>query len=265
MSEVRPLAADDIAAVTALYYRILRKGKTTPPAALAAYFRAFYLDGPYRDPEIPALVHVNDDGRVNGFVGVHSVPYLLGERRLRAAFCGALMSEDHESDPLAGARLLKAFISGPQDVSLSETANVISETMWTKLRGKAIPATASSGSAYSGRRDLPRPWAEKNQPCSERLYRLRASSMENCPESRALAVLCPPPHPRDSSWRMRIMQALRTPFSNSARRSSRGRTGPTAIWTMFSPMPSSSLLTVGRIWGWSRRKAANRSGLFCIT
>lgn len=139
MSEVRPLAADDIAAVTALYYRILRKGKTAPPAALAAYFRAFYLDGPYRDPEIPALVHVNDDGRVNGFVGVHSVPYLLGERRLRAAFCGALMSEDHESDPLAGARLLKAFISGPQDVSLSETANVISETMWTKLRGKAIP------------------------------------------------------------------------------------------------------------------------------
>lgn len=139
MSEVRPLAADDIGAVTALYYRILRHGKAAPPAALAAYFRAFYLDGPYHDPEIPALVHVNDSGRVNGFVGVHTVPYLLGDRRLRAAFCGALMSEDHESDPLAGARLLKAFIAGPQDVSLSETANVISETMWSKLRGKTIP------------------------------------------------------------------------------------------------------------------------------
>ncbi|HWU60395.1 MAG TPA: hypothetical protein VN112_00065 [Ensifer sp.] len=139
MSEVRPLAADDIGAVTALYYRILRQGKAAPPAALAAYFRAFYLDSPYRDPDIPALVHVADDGRVSGFVGVHLVPYLLGERKLRAAYCGALMSEDHESDPLAGARLLKAFISGPQDVSLSETANVISETMWTKLRGRTIP------------------------------------------------------------------------------------------------------------------------------
>lgn len=139
MSEVRPLSAEDIGAVTALYYRILRHSTAAPPAALSAYFRAFYLDGPYRDPDIPALVHVTDDGRVNGFVGVHSVPYLLGERRLRAAFCGALMSEDHESDPLAGARLLKAFVSGPQDVSLSETANVISETMWTKLRGKTIP------------------------------------------------------------------------------------------------------------------------------
>jgi hypothetical protein len=139
MSQVRPLAADDIGAVTALYHRILRHSKATPPAALGAYFRAFYLDGPCRDPDIPALVHVADDGRVSGFVGVHSVPYLLGERKLRAAYCGALMSEDHESDPLAGARLLKAFISGPQDVSLSETANVISETMWTKLRGKTIP------------------------------------------------------------------------------------------------------------------------------
>lgn len=140
MSEVRPLSADAIGAVTALYYRILRRSSVPPPPALSAYFRAFYLDGPYCDPEIPALVHVTDDGRVNGFVGVHSVPYLLGERRMRAAFCGALMSEDHESDPLAGARLLKAFVSGPQDVSLSETANVISETMWTKLRGKTIPA-----------------------------------------------------------------------------------------------------------------------------
>ncbi|SOC82171.1 hypothetical protein SAMN05421890_0561 [Ensifer adhaerens] len=139
MSEVRPLSADDIGAVAALYYRILRHGRSAPPAALAAYFRAFYLDGPYRDADIPALVHVNDTGRVSGFVGVHSVPYLMGERRLRAAFCGALMSEDHESDPLAGARLLKAFISGPQDVSLSETANVISETMWTKLRGRTLP------------------------------------------------------------------------------------------------------------------------------
>ncbi|MCD2172510.1 hypothetical protein [Rhizobium sp. C4] len=139
MSEVRPLSADDVGAVTALYYRILRHSKAPPPAALSAYFRAFYLDGPYRDPDIPALVHVADNGHVNGFVGIHSVPYLLGERRLRAAFCGALMSEDHESDPLAGARLLKAFVSGPQDISLSETANVISETMWTKLRGRTIP------------------------------------------------------------------------------------------------------------------------------
>jgi hypothetical protein len=139
MSEVRPLSTEDLEAVTALYFRVLRRNKATPPRALVDYFRSFYLDGPYRDPEIPALVHLNDGGRVTGFVGVHCVPYLVANRPIRAAFCGALMSEDHETDPLAGARLLKAFIAGPQDVSLSETANVVSETMWTKLRGRTLP------------------------------------------------------------------------------------------------------------------------------
>lgn len=139
MSEVRPLSAQDVEAVTALYFRVLRRNSAQPSRALIDYFRSFYLDGPFRDPTISALVHVNDHGRVNGFVGVHCVPYLIGDRHIRAAFCGALMSEDHETDPLAGARLLKAFIAGPQDVSISETANVISETMWSRLRGQAIP------------------------------------------------------------------------------------------------------------------------------
>lgn len=140
MSEVRALAAGDIDAVTALYLRILRRDKNAPSRALTDYVRSFYFDGPYRDPEIPALVHVSDTGKITGFVGVHTVPYLIGEAKARAAFCGALMSEDHESDPLAGARLLKAFFSGPQDISVSETANVVSEAMWTRLRGQTIPA-----------------------------------------------------------------------------------------------------------------------------
>lgn len=139
MSEVRPLSAKDIEAVAALYGRILRGSKVPPAQALETYFRTFYLDGPFRDADIPALVHVNDVGRVTGFVGVHTVPYIIGEQRLRAAFCGALMSEDHSADPLAGARLMKAFINGPQDISLSETANVISENIWSRLRGQTIP------------------------------------------------------------------------------------------------------------------------------
>lgn len=108
MSEVRPLSVNEIEAVTALYLRVLRRSSSPPTRALVDYFRSFYLDGPFRDTDIPALVHVNDDGRVSGFVGVHCVPYLVGGSRIRAAFCGALMSEDHETDPLAGARLLKA-------------------------------------------------------------------------------------------------------------------------------------------------------------
>jgi hypothetical protein len=138
MSAVRPLEASDIDAVTALYYRILRHESSPPPRSLCNYMREFYLDGPYRETDIPALVHVDDDGRISGFVGVHTVPFMHEGKRLRAAFCGALMVDDYKTNPLGGARLLKAFFDGPQDISFSETANVVSQSMWEKLRGNVL-------------------------------------------------------------------------------------------------------------------------------
>jgi len=140
MRTVRPFVAADVAAVTKLYYRILRNKGHAPPQRLHDYMRSFYLDGLFRDAHIPSLVHTTDDGRISGFVGVHVVPYLLDGKRLRAAFCGALMVEDHAVDPMAGARLLKSFLDGPQDLSFSETANAVSQSMWEKLRGNVLTA-----------------------------------------------------------------------------------------------------------------------------
>jgi hypothetical protein len=72
-------------------------------------------------------------------VGVNLVPMVFSGRRLKAAFCGALMVEDPKRDPLAGARLLKAFLSGSQDLSVSETANKTSLEMSRALKGVAFP------------------------------------------------------------------------------------------------------------------------------
>lgn len=138
MTAVRPLEASDIDAVTALYYRILRRESSPPPRSLCNYMREFYLDGPFRETDIPALVHVGEDGNITGFVGVHTVPFMHEGKRLRAAFCGALMVDDHKANPLAGARLLKAFFDGPQDISFSETANAVAQSMWEKLRGDVL-------------------------------------------------------------------------------------------------------------------------------
>ncbi len=43
------------------------------------------------------------------------------------------MVDRHEQNPLAGARLLRAFLTGPQDISLTETANALALGMWQKL------------------------------------------------------------------------------------------------------------------------------------
>ncbi|OHV79747.1 hypothetical protein [Ensifer sp. LCM 4579] len=139
MSDIRPLRSEDIPAVAGLFQKIFRNSDDTPPQALTAYLRHLYLEAPDSDPEIAPLVHVNDAGRVSGFVGVNALPMRHNGRSLRAAICGSLMVEDRDSDPMAGARLLKAFLAGPQDLSFSETASEISTQMWTRLRGLVLP------------------------------------------------------------------------------------------------------------------------------
>ncbi len=139
MSLVRSLEAADVPAVAAMFQRMLRNIRSPPPASLVDYMGKFYLESPERSDGIDSLVHVDDTGRISGFVGVHALPMTLEGRPLRAAICGSLMVDGRDRDPMAGARLLKGFIDGPQDLSFSETANEVSTQLWTRLRGVILP------------------------------------------------------------------------------------------------------------------------------
>jgi hypothetical protein len=97
-----------------------------------------FVTGPWADAEITSLVHQRPEGTISGFMGVVPLPLRWGEKRLRGAMCGTLMVDGRDDDPLAGARLMRTFLSGPQDVSLSETASDVSAGMWTKLRGTVL-------------------------------------------------------------------------------------------------------------------------------
>lgn len=139
MSLIRPFEPGDLNHVAALYQRTFATSGTEPSSKLAQCLNEFYLEGPSADPDIPSLVHVGDGGEISGFVGVNLVPMAFAGRRMRVAFCGALMVENPRDDPLAGARLLKAFLAGRQDLSISETANKTSLEMSKALRGVALP------------------------------------------------------------------------------------------------------------------------------
>ncbi|MBX3568926.1 MAG: hypothetical protein KF914_12765 [Rhizobiaceae bacterium] len=137
MSSLRPMEPGDASSVARLYLRILKRRDRLPSPGLVETIRRFYCDGPFRQADIPSLVHVAE-GEVTGFVGVHSVPMLHRARKLRAAYCGSLMVDNRSAAPLAGAMLLKTFLAGPQDVSISETANAVAQGMWLRLRGHVL-------------------------------------------------------------------------------------------------------------------------------
>lgn len=139
MSAIRFFEERDLPVVATMMHRVLQRGKGDAPAALQDYMRRFYLEGPGLQDDLRSLVHVNDDGKVSGFLGVHVLPMIHGERHLRAAVSSSFMVEEGNRDPLAGARLMKAFQGGAQDLSFSETSNHTSTQMWTRLRAVPMP------------------------------------------------------------------------------------------------------------------------------
>ncbi len=139
MSIIRALTVQDLPVVANMLQRVLRDERSPAPASLVDYMRRFYLDAPGCGGDIASLVHETDAGEVSGFIGVHVLPMNWGDRKLRAAICSSFMVAEANRDPMAGARLMKAFMDGPQDLSFSETANHISTQMWTRLRGITLP------------------------------------------------------------------------------------------------------------------------------
>lgn len=122
-----------------LFQSLLRKSGQPSTPDLEAYLASVFLAGPQQDPEMSSRVHLREDGTVNGFIGVLPMPLQVHGRALRGALCCTMMVENHTEDPFAGARLMRAFLTGPQDISLTETANAISTAMWRKLNATILP------------------------------------------------------------------------------------------------------------------------------
>lgn len=122
-----------------MFHRILRKQRGNAPRGLQDYLLHLFTDPPCSVDGIHSLVHLRGNGAVNGFMGVLPMRFKHGDRSLKAAIGGSFMVDGHEEDPYAGARLLRAFQSGPQDLCLTETANDVSTGMWRRLRGTILP------------------------------------------------------------------------------------------------------------------------------
>ncbi|RWX76883.1 hypothetical protein EPK99_14525 [Neorhizobium lilium] len=128
---VRNVEAGDINAVARLFQATFR-GSNRSSADLSAYLRDVFLSHPWADPDIMSKVFVGPGDRISGFVGVFPTRLELDGRPLRGALAGSLVVEDPKANPLAGARLLRSFLAGPQDISLTETANSTALGMWQK-------------------------------------------------------------------------------------------------------------------------------------
>jgi hypothetical protein len=140
---IRPLRREDIPQVASLYEKVVRSGSDTPAPQLGRYFERTLLDHPWTDPEVPSLVYVDDQHGVAAFVGSHVRRMAFEGRPLRAATCGQLVSDPAVRGRAAGALLLRRYLAGPQDLTVT---NAAAETtrIWTALGGSIVPLSSVS-------------------------------------------------------------------------------------------------------------------------
>lgn len=134
---IRPFVEADLEPVVDLYQRAARSGGTTP-AGLHDYFVRTLVKPPWADTEIPSLVYEGDDGRVVGFIGSHVRRARLGERTIRIGCSGQLVSDPSNRSSAIGALLMRAYLAGPQDLSITDGATPLVASMWTRLGGQVL-------------------------------------------------------------------------------------------------------------------------------
>jgi hypothetical protein len=139
MSLIRPCSRQDLPAVAGLFQKTFLDRRKPAPESLSTYLAELFFGHPWYDPELASRVYVSPAGDVRGFIGVLPLRMHFRGRKLRAAVAGSLMVDEPQENPLAGARLLRSFANGPQELSVSENANRLSENMWHKLGGRTVP------------------------------------------------------------------------------------------------------------------------------
>jgi hypothetical protein len=139
---MRPLEPGDIPAVANLYERVIRSGGATASPELVSYFERTLLASPWTDAEIPSLVYLDREGRIVGFLGSHVRRLTLGDRSIRLACSGQLVVEPDARHIAAGALLLRKYLAGPQDLTITDGATIRVRRIWDKLAGETAGPTS---------------------------------------------------------------------------------------------------------------------------
>jgi hypothetical protein len=123
MCPVRPLVKDDIPQVAELCWEFLLRRQGPPPAALNSFLHELCFVNPWADRSSPSLVDESKSGRIVGFLSVITRQMSLHGEPIRAAFGGNFVVHPEARTALSGMRLLKTYMAGKQDLSLTDSAN----------------------------------------------------------------------------------------------------------------------------------------------
>ena len=134
----------DAPAVAHLFAARFRSTRSVDVEVVARRLVRAYFEHPWPDPDIGPWLLEAEHGRVIGFLGVTPRHFRWQGRTLRAAMIGNLMVDAEHPDAGGSSRIISAFLEGPQDLAISDSALDITRKISNRFRGATIRLLSQS-------------------------------------------------------------------------------------------------------------------------
>jgi hypothetical protein len=134
---IRPFERHDIPAVAKLFRWAFQRNGTHTDGELESYFDQLFFENPWREDDLPSWVHADDQGTIDGFIGVQPKRLRFRGRSIRAITATKLMAAP-TATPLVASRLLRRVLAGPQQLLYSDIANDAGRRIFEALGGCTI-------------------------------------------------------------------------------------------------------------------------------
>jgi hypothetical protein len=131
---IRPLEREDVGAVARLHAEAQPQPAPGATDRLASFFERTLVDSPWADGEVPSLVATDGDSIV-GFLGSYVRHMELDGRPVRLACSAHLLTAREVRNQALGALLLRAYLAGPQDITITDGATREVQLMWERFGG----------------------------------------------------------------------------------------------------------------------------------
>lgn len=138
MATIRALEREDVPAVMALLRANLQGFALSEDALVATT-----LADPWRDDDLPSLVAVDETGGVIGFIRSQVRRMRFDGQAIRGVCCSDLVVDPGYRKGAPGALLLGRLLSGPQDVTWSDSTTDLVVRVWRTFGGDVDHARAA--------------------------------------------------------------------------------------------------------------------------
>jgi hypothetical protein len=136
---LRTFAAADVPAVADLIWRVLHNQSGPAPASMREYLGDLFLHNPWPEDGIVSRVYRDAQGKIVGFFGAVPRRMSFQGKTIRLAFGSNFVMDPESRTTMAAIQLVRTFMKGPQDISITDSANEGSRQLLRSLGFTVVP------------------------------------------------------------------------------------------------------------------------------